>query len=185
MPQSSLFPPARDPEALARALETKPKAKARARKDGPEAWPVPVVRVQLSKVSEGPTLTKGPMRNAEEVIEFFRSFLGHPDRELVAILMLDIRNTPIACQVVAMGTIDQCQVYPREIVKSALLANAANVILCHNHPSGKVDPSAEDEALTNRIHAALKLLDIRLLDHVIINTEGKEFFSFRNSGCLK
>jgi DNA repair protein RadC len=66
------------------------------------------------------------------------------------------------------GTIDGTSVYPREVVKEALATNAAAVILAHNHPSGVAEPSQADERITRRLKAALELVDIRLLDHLII-----------------
>ena len=66
------------------------------------------------------------------------------------------------------GTIDGTSVYPREVVKQALAINAAAVILAHNHPSGIAEPSQADERITHRLRAALELVDIRLLDHLVI-----------------
>jgi DNA repair protein RadC len=66
------------------------------------------------------------------------------------------------------GTIDGTSVYPREVVKEALIINAAAVILAHNHPSGVAEPSQADERITRRLKSALELVDIRLLDHLII-----------------
>jgi DNA repair protein RadC len=80
------------------------------------------------------------------------------------------------------GTIDNASVYPREIVKECLALNAACVILVHNHPSGDVEPSAADRAITAKIKAALALVDIRVLDHIIVS--GKDSFSFAEAGLL-
>jgi DNA repair protein RadC len=66
------------------------------------------------------------------------------------------------------GTIDGASVHPREVVKAALARNAAAVIIAHNHPSGVAEPSAADEALTQRLKQALALVDIRLLDHFVV-----------------
>ncbi|MGH8605544.1 MAG: JAB domain-containing protein, partial [Gammaproteobacteria bacterium] len=66
------------------------------------------------------------------------------------------------------GTLDAASVYPREVVKRALLHNAAAVILAHNHPSGIAEPSSADKALTERLRRALELIDIRVLDHFVI-----------------
>jgi len=66
------------------------------------------------------------------------------------------------------GSIDGAEVHPRELVQQALRCNAAAVIVAHNHPSGDVTPSAADRAVTERLKQALRLVDIRLLDHVIV-----------------
>ena len=63
---------------------------------------------------------------------------------------------------------DGTSVYPREVVKEALAVNAAAVILAHNHPSGVAEPSQADERITRRLKAALELVDIRPLDHIIV-----------------
>jgi DNA repair protein RadC len=70
----------------------------------------------------------------------------------------------------------------RLIMQSALLTNASGLILCHNHPSGTLIPSAMDSAVTNKIKKACEVLDIELLDHIIISTEG--YYSFADSGRL-
>jgi DNA repair protein RadC len=70
------------------------------------------------------------------------------------------------------GTIDGTSVYPREVVKEALRVNAAAIILAHNHPSGFAEPSQADERITRRLKAALELVDIRLLDHLIVGDGG-------------
>ena len=66
------------------------------------------------------------------------------------------------------GTIDSASVYPRVLVKQALQDNAAAVILAHNHPSGVAEPSLADQHITQRIKAALDLVDIRVLDHMVV-----------------
>jgi DNA repair protein RadC len=83
--------------------------------------------------------------------------------------------------VIFSGTIDGAAIYPREIVKAALYANAAGVILAHNHPSGQPVPSSADKRITVRIKNALALLDIRVLDHIIV---GDSCYSFAQSGLL-
>jgi DNA repair protein RadC len=83
-------------------------------------------------------------------------------------LYLDNRHRVILFEEMFRGTIDGTSVYPREVVKMALQVNAAAVILAHNHPSGIADPSQADERITRRVKAALNLVDIRLLDHLVI-----------------
>ena len=76
----------------------------------------------------------------------------------------------------------QAVIFPREIVKFALLKNAAAIICGHNHPSGEVNPSGDDQAITRKIKQACGLVDIQLLDHLII--AGGEFFSFADEGLI-
>ncbi len=91
--------------------------------------------------------------------------LGH---ELFCCLYLDNRHRVLRFAELFRGTIDGTSVYPREVVKEALAVNAAAVILAHNHPSGVAEPSQADERITRRIRAALELVDIRLLDHLVV-----------------
>ena len=88
--------------------------------------------------------------------------------EVFMCLFLDNKNRVILLEEMFRGTIDAANVYPREVAKRALELNAAALILAHNHPSGDPQPSAADEAITQRIRASLELIDVRLLDHLII-----------------
>ncbi len=99
---------------------------------------------------------------------FLMARLKHLEHERFCCLFLDNRHRVIAFEELFRGTIDGTSVYPREVVKEALSANAAAVILAHNHPSGVAEPSQADERITRRLKAALELVDIRLLDHLVI-----------------
>ena len=94
--------------------------------------------------------------------------MQHLDHELFCCLYLDNRHRVLRFDELFRGTIDGTSVYPREVVKEALLINAAAVILAHNHPSGVAEPSQADERITKRLKSALDLVDIRLLDHLIV-----------------
>lgn len=102
--------------------------------------------------------------------------------EVFACLFLDNRHRVISFEEMFRGTIDGASVHPREVVKRALEHNAAAVILAHNHPSGIADPSRADELLTERLKAALALVEIRVLDHFIIG-DG-EIVSLAERGLL-
>ena len=86
------------------------------------------------------------------------------------------------CDDLFMGTLDGAAVYPREVAVRALQYRAAAVILAHNHPSGVAEPSSADRRITERLVAALGLLDIRVLDHIIVGAG--QAFSFAESGLL-
>ena len=88
--------------------------------------------------------------------------------EHFGVMYLDSRNRLIAFQVHFIGTLTQCSIYPREIVLAALAHRASAVVLTHNHPAGNTTPSRADEALTQTLKAALALVDVRVLDHVIV-----------------
>jgi DNA repair protein RadC len=88
--------------------------------------------------------------------------------EVFAVLFLDSQHRLIAMEEMFRGTLTQTSVYPREVVVRALQHQAAAVVLAHNHPSGQVQPSRADQALTQTLKAALALVDVRVLDHVIV-----------------
>lgn len=88
--------------------------------------------------------------------------------EHFAALYLNAQNRLIAFEVLASGTLTQTSVFPREVVRAALAHHAAAIVFAHNHPSGNVQPSRADEALTQALKSALALVDVRVLDHVIV-----------------
>ena len=88
--------------------------------------------------------------------------------EVFAVLFLDAQHRLLVLEEMFRGTLTQTSVYPREVVLRALHHQAAAVVLAHNHPSGSVQPSPADEALTRTLKAALALIDVRVLDHVIV-----------------
>ena len=98
---------------------------------------------------------------------FAQRLRGHP-HEVFAVLFLDTRHRALAFEEMFRGTVDGAEVHPREVVRRALLHNAAAAIVGHNHPSGSAEPSAADRAVTARLKQALELVDIRLLDHFVI-----------------
>ena len=94
--------------------------------------------------------------------------LGHLPHECFAVLFLDSQHQLIQLETLFRGTLNQTSVYPREVALRALHHHAASVVLAHNHPSGQVQPSSADIALTRQLQQALSLLDIRVLDHIIV-----------------
>lgn len=111
-----------------------------------------------------------------------RCYRGTATRETFCCLFLDSRHRVIEFVELFRGTIDRASVHPREAVKEALRLNAAAVILCHPHPSGIAEASKADELITRRLVDALRLVDIRVLDHLIV--AGSEVGSFAERGLL-
>ncbi len=108
--------------------------------------------------------------------------LGQLQHEVFTLIYVDSRHRFIACQDLFRGTIDGASVHPREVVKEALRHNAAAVILSHVHPSGVAEPSRADEQITQRLKAALSLVEIKILDHVIV--AGGDTISFADRGLI-
>jgi DNA repair protein RadC len=103
-----------------------------------------------------------------QVADFLRLELGGERAEVFMVLFLDAQNRLIRAERMFSGTLTQTSVYPREVVKAALLHHAASVILAHNHPSGVAEPSQADVALTATLRSALALIDVRVLDHFVV-----------------
>ena len=110
-------------------------------------------------------------------------FLGNRDREYVVVCCVDSGMKPTYIQITGIGSIRTCLVSVPETFKTAILSNASGLLLFHTHPSGEVEPSKEDMAVTRKITEAGKMLDIPLQDHIILGADG-EYFSFRESGIL-
>ncbi|WP_291517933.1 DNA repair protein RadC [Acidovorax sp.] len=106
--------------------------------------------------------------SADTVKHYLQLHLAAKGHEVFAVLFLDSQNRLIAMEELFRGTLTQTSVYPREVVLRALHHQAAAVILAHNHPSGSVQPSRADEALTQTLKTTLALVDVRVLDHVIV-----------------
>lgn len=109
----------------------------------------------------------------EAVARFLQSELGHQPRERFGMLLLDQQHHLIAFKILFEGTLNQASVHPREVIKTALDANAAAVILAHNHPSGNPKPSTADIQLTQQLSKALAMVEIRCLDHMILGDFGR------------
>jgi DNA repair protein RadC len=115
------------------------------------------------------TLEPGDLMSGPGVVgEFFHRRLRDHRAEVFAVMFLDTRLRMIAFEELFHGTVDQADIYPREIAKRALALNAAAVVVGHNHPSGTPEPSNDDRKTTLEMRNSLRLLGIRLLDHVIV-----------------
>jgi DNA repair protein RadC len=116
------------------------------------------------------------------VRDYLRLALGARSHEVFTVLFLDAQHRVLSSAELFRGTLTQTSVYPREVVKAALAANAAAVIFAHNHPSGVAQPSQADELLTRQLKDALALVEVRVLDHFIV--AGNQTLSFAERGLL-
>ncbi len=138
--------------------------------------------LEMSKRHLNETLMRNDsLSSPTDTLRYLHSQLRDRPHEIFACLMLDNRNRVIAFRELFRGTIDGANVYPREVVKQALADNAAAVIFAHNHPSGISEPSQADIQITERLKAALALVDIRVLDHVIV---GEQTLCFSERGLI-
>jgi DNA repair protein RadC len=135
------------------------------------------MKVLAIKHRAGRSLTK-----PDETRSFLRLRLADCRNEVFGCLFLDNRNRIIAVRELFQGTIDGASIYPRVVVQRALELNAAAIVFFHNHPSGVAEPSNADEAITRRLKAALALVDVRVLDHIVV--AAGESVSFAERGLL-
>jgi DNA repair protein RadC len=122
------------------------------------------------------------MNTPRESASSVMSVLRDEPSEVFAIICLSTKHRVIAYHEVSRGTLDATLVHPREVFKAALLANAAAIILAHNHPSGDPTPSADDVGLTRRLVDGGTLLGVDVLDHIIVG-DGR-YYSFKEGGRL-
>lgn len=108
------------------------------------------------------------LESPSQVRNYLKAVLRHEPHEVFGCLFLDNKHRVLAFEVLFHGSINTAHVHPRQVVKRAMVHNAASLILCHNHPSGITDASQADIELTRRLKDALWLIDVRVLDHVII-----------------
>ena len=123
------------------------------------------------------------IKSKNSLLSYLRGEIGCSPREEFKILFLDSSNKLIASETLFYGTIDKSAIYPREIVERVIKNRAKSVIFAHNHPSGSISPSKKDIELTQYMYDSLKLLEIRLLDHIIITKNS--YFSFLEEGLIE
>jgi DNA repair protein RadC len=132
-----------------------------------------IQKVLESRITEKQITLSSP----DTVAHYLQQMIGYSDRENFCVIYLDIRNNLISSEVLFSGDINKSVVHVRYLCRKALLNNAVSVILSHNHPSGKVDPSISDIDITKHVKKSLKLIDIEVLDHIIVSE--KNYYSFR------
>lgn len=134
-------------------------------------------QVAIRMVEMPPLLSDVPMDGPEAAVKVMADMLEDYDREVVAIVNLQTDGKPINMNVVSMGALDQTIAHPREILKSTILSNASAIMLVHNHPSNKLQPSMDDIATTARVKQLCDLIGVKFLDHIIVGP-GRDYYSF-------
>jgi DNA repair protein RadC len=136
--------------------------------------------VELASRSLAPELKqRAVLTSPRQVKDFLSLQLAHLGHELFAVLFLNAQHQLLDFEKMFRGTLTQASVNPREVVKRALELQASAVILAHNHPSGVAEPSRADEYLTQALKAALQLIDVRVLDHLVVGRSGAVSFAER------
>ena len=132
------------------------------------------------------TLQRGTrIVQSKAAAQHFQSLLvDEASQERFIVLFLDGQNRVISVEELFIGTLTTAAVYPREVVRFALKANAAALVLAHNHPSGNLNPSKDDIHITQRIKKAVELIDLVLHDHIIVGYGSTDYYSFADHGLL-
>ena len=127
-------------------------------------------RVCLIRDGTGDEIIK--ISKPADAYKLVKDELASSDREMLLSVLLTVRNDLIGVETVSIGSITASTTTPRDVFKSAILANAVAIIVCHNHPSGNLIPSDEDIELTKQLIAAGEMLGIKVLDHLIVSNQG-------------
>jgi len=155
-------------------------------KDNQEYEFIPCIEIRVS--DKKLTMPDVKFICTENVADEFLSKNGklHPlidvAQERFILLCLNVKNKLVNYSMISQGSLSSSIVHPREVLKPAILSNAASVIFVHNHPSGDSDPSMDDIEITGRLKKAFDICGIEVLDHIIIGNN--EYYSFRNKGTL-
>ena len=138
---------------------------------GPAKQSELIAVLELSRRALAQRLQERPVFETPlDMQDYVRLMIGAKPHEVFVALFLDAKNHLISTEELFRGSLTSTSVYPREVVLRVLHHGAANVILAHNHPSGGVEPSQADIHLTQRLKAALHLIDVQVLDHIIVSS---------------
>ena len=139
--------------------------------------------LELARRAMGEKLKERTVFDSPEAVkQYLQLHIGSRPHEVFVVVFLDVQHRLIMLEEMFRGTLTQTSVYPREVVTRAIHHQAAAVVLAHNHPSGAIEPSRADESLTQTLRAALALVDVRVLDHVIVSPG--QSFSMAEKGLL-
>ena len=136
-------------------------------------------QVSIRLVSDTPLYSEKPVTTSRDAVELVGRMMSELDREMICIINLNGKGKPINMNVVSVGGLSSAYCEPANVFKSAILCNAAFIIVLHNHPSGDTTPSREDIALTNRLIKAGNLMGIPVLDHIVIGYSEDTYYSMQ------
>jgi DNA repair protein RadC len=130
------------------------------------------LKCRVCLVMENPSVKPIEITDEIDIYNLVRDEMISSDREILLSVLLNGMNRVIGVENVAIGDLNSCTFLPKDILKSAILANAAAIVVCHNHPSGTLNPSPMDLKMTDKLVKAAEMLGIKVLDHLIISHEG-------------
>ena len=154
--------------------------------DRPFSESISVYRICLVK-DESVSFGNVRLYNSQQAQALIQNLIltkGQPDREQFIVVLLNAKNEMIGLNIVSVGALSSAPIHPREVLKPAILANSAAIILAHNHPSNDLEPSPDDIAATIKIIRAAKIIGIQVHEHLIINMDDDRYFSFADQGII-
>ena len=137
------------------------------------------VRVQLVKGAR--LYSDTPLQRPDDAVWVMREALSALDREEVIVINLNNHLKPVNYNVVSIGSLNTSLAPIQNVLKSTILSNCTNMMLMHNHPSGEIEPSKEDVAVTRKLCEAAKIFDMAVIDHIIVGGETGKLYSFREN----
>lgn len=166
-----------------RALLAAERSRWRRKGMGPARYAAIQAAIELARRHLQEELRSGqPLTNPRTTHRFLLAQLRDRPYEVFCCLYLDVRHRLIAFEELFRGTVNCAQVHPREVLRQALLRNATSVIVVHNHPSGAIEPSPADDAITHRLRDCLALVDVGMVDHVIVGRS--RCYSYAEHGLI-
>lgn len=139
--------------------------------------------VSLKMVRESSILYENRrISSPNEALEVFKTLLENSDREKLVVCCLNTKNEPTNLSIVSVGSLNSSVVHPREVFKTAVMSNAASIIVAHNHPSGDTTPSKEDINITERLKKSGEIIGVALLDHLIVGNN--TYLSLKEDGYI-
>jgi DNA repair protein RadC len=141
-----------------------------------------VIRKALRIIEGRLQKTHGVIASPADAAAYAVIKIANRPAEVFAVMFLNSQHQLIEYRELFFGTIDEASVYPREVVRAAIAANAAGVVLIHNHPSGTPEPSDADRAITRKLQRAMELIDVQILDHIVVG--GMRTTSMASRGLL-
>ncbi len=142
-----------------------------------------IAAMELGRRRQAATiLNDNKVSKSRDIAEFLRAIFRDHSREIFVVVFLNAKNTMIHHEIINSGGITSTVVDSRLIFQRALELRSVKIILCHNHPSGNLNPSSQDDLLTERMVKAGKIMDIQVVDHIIVSEEG--YYSFADNGKI-
>ena len=154
--------------------------------DPPFRKSISVYRISLVK-DESVSFENARLANSQQAQALIQNLIltkGQPDREQFVVALLNAKNEMIGLNIVSVGGLSSASVSPREVLKTAILANSAAMILAHNHPSNDLEPSPDDIAVTRKIIRAADIVGIQVHEHLIISMDDSRYYSFADQGII-